>query len=796
LLAISGRVRDSAASPLAQAITVEAYEESALGPRFDRHLGRAAPLEEGRFAITVAVSLGVNARKIYLILTDPKKRFSSVKNGQNEFSPFTDSKGAKKWRSKALDDIEDVDIIISLPERPVPKERYEAVVVGSGFGGSITALTLANKYAEDPGPTNRVCVLERGQWWLSDEIPKTSSGTTDGEPTIREYLEEHDVPYSTWPTTDDLTGLLRVVASSRTMDPVRGVYDYRTMKNVSVLSASGVGGGSLVYFNLTTRPDPTTYADWAVQKGNDRTLDKKYSYREIYGDEAASAYFEELSSADDKTLDYFDIAMNFIGVNKITTTAALGRFKLGKTKVFQDAAAQVDLSSGDLMNAGELDADLSITDVREGAFGAHAPTKAERMRLSLQTNVCQRAGRCGLGCISDARHTMSQRLYDAVSDGKPIDIFPLCQVDSVEENADGSGIRYNILLTDYRDDPKGVRRKIQANTVVLAAGTLGSTQILHRSSALRKSGAVGKRFSTNGDTFGIVSPTKEIVDPGRGPLLTSIARYGEKQTGSLDFSLEDLGIPRMFGEVLPFLLGAMALEKGIGTNTPQTNLGDLFKSHVIDKVSADLRAGGGALQRMEGLEVSASHILTKAVAKVRGGMNELKLDAETMATPPEERLQKMLVLFGMGRDESMGRLVVDENGALTLDGPYDLEQRVYGAIVDRMKLFAKEIGRDGESNLTIPFWDELRKLGLTAHPLGGCPMGSDASEGVVDGLGRVYAGESGKARHDGLYVVDGSIIPTSLGVNPSLTICALAFRIAEEIAGDKRFWPLRQLPRR
>ena len=161
-----------------------------------------------------------------------------------------------------------------------------------------------------------------------------------------------------------------------------------------------------------------------------------------------------------------------------------------------------------------------------------------------------------------------------------------------------------------------------------------------------------------------------------------------------------------------------------------------------------------------------------------------------MTTPPEDRLQRVIVLFGMGRDESVGRLVADEEGALTLDEPYDLEQGVYGDIVDRMRLFAKEIGRDGESNLTMPFWDEHTKLGLTAHPLGGCPMGRDASEGVVDGLGRVYAAESGRSHHDGLYVVDGSIIPTSLGVNPSLTICALAFRIAEEIAGDKRFWPL------
>jgi cholesterol oxidase len=110
-------------------------------------------------------------------------------------------------------------------------------------------------------------------------------------------------------------------------------------------------------------------------------------------------------------------------------------------------------------------------------------------------------------------------------------------------------------------------------------------------------------------------------------------------------------------------------------------------------------------------------------------------------------------------------------------------------MVDRMKLFARQIGKDGENNLTMLFWDESTKVGLTAHPLGGCPMAKDASEGVVDGMGRVYASESGTSYHEGLYVADGSIIPTSLGVNPSLTICALAFRIAEGIAGEKRFWP-------
>jgi cholesterol oxidase len=413
------------------------------------------------------------------------------------------------------------------------------------------------------------------------------------------------------------------------------------------------------------------------------------------------------------------------------------------------------------------------------------------MQIYWQRNVCQREGRCGLGCISESRHTMSQRLFEAISDGKPIDVFPLCQVDSIEESGDGHGsFRYNILFTDFRDDPKGVQRRVQANTVVLAAGTLGSTEILLRSKSLRKSGALGKRFSTNGDTFGIVSPTKEVVDPGRGPLLTSIARYRDKRTGSHEFSLEDLGVPKMFGEVLSPLLRVMALQKKVGSVVPQTNLGDLFKRHVTDKMTADPRARDELLQTMERIGVDSSRILTGGIAKVRDGIAEMNLGAEAVAAPSETApLRNVMVLFGMGRDEPTGKLVADEKGELTLDEPYDLEQRVYGDMVDRMKLFAKEIGRNGESDLTMPFWDEHARLGLTAHPLGGCPMGKDASEGVVDGLGRVYAAESGTSCHDGLYVADGSIIPTSLGVNPSLTICALAFRIAEDIAGDKRFWP-------
>jgi cholesterol oxidase len=62
----------------------------------------------------------------------------------------------------------------------------------------------------------------------------------------------------------------------------------------------------------------------------------------------------------------------------------------------------------------------------------------------------------------------------------------------------------------------------------------------------------------------------------------------------------------------------------------------------------------------------------------------------------------------------------------------------------------------------------------TAHILGGCAIGRDETEGVIDINHEVF-------NYPGLYVVDGSVIPVNLGVNPSLTITALAERAMSRI---------------
>jgi cholesterol oxidase len=84
-----------------------------------------------------------------------------------------------------------------------------------------------------------------------------------------------------------------------------------------------------------------------------------------------------------------------------------------------------------------------------------------------------------------------------------------------------------------------------------------------------------------------------------------------------------------------------------------------------------------------------------------------------------------------------------------------------------------------------PIWNQWTNQELiSGHPLGGCIMAEDAKDGVVNHKGQVYSNTAGISVHDGLYVMDASIIPRSLGVNPLLTISALAERSCHHLALD------------
>jgi choline dehydrogenase-like flavoprotein len=653
----------------------------------------------------------------------------------------------------------------------LPSGRYEAVVIGSGFGGTIISLSLANKY-EKEGQGKKACILERGQWWISDEIPFNKEGTIDHKSTIREYLVENKIPYGVFPYPDNHQGLLKLLGNSRTINKVKGLYDYRSMRNINVITASGVGGGSLVYFNVTEKPDSFIYMNWPTEKDGHGSLS-----------------------------DYFDMAETFLGVNFITTTEALGTYKLQRTKVFQNAANSIynkyhnDIVNNKKDSSSELDLDarLSITDISKDLFVVDDSNKPEHIihptidevqKYSQEQNVCQRQGRCGLGCVPDSRHSLEKKIYVAINIGKPIDIFPLCEVDSIEETQDAY-YKYKVSFIDHRENKGDIKSTIEAKSVVIAAGTLGSTEILLRSKKLQLSNTLGAHFSTNGDLFGVISPTKESVDATRGPQITSIVRYRDNSIRTVAnkiFSIEDIGIPKMLAEVYSTIIDLMVREEQV------MNFINIFKDIIVNKVTESERKDHLA-RLIKGFEITSSNVLVGIMKEISRDLEKI-LGNNRILHSPEERVNNILTLFGMGADYGNGQLVIDRNNCINLMDNYDLNHEVYNSIINAMQQFAEEIGKDGKNSLIIPLWSKgNNKTAISAHPLGGCPMGNDASNGVVDSMGRVFKGSNGNKIYDDLYVVDGSIIPSPLGVNPSLTIAALAFRIALNIMGDEHLLP-------
>jgi cholesterol oxidase len=134
------------------------------------------------------------------------------------------------------------------------------------------------------------------------------------------------------------------------------------------------------------------------------------------------------------------------------------------------------------------------------------------------------------------------------------------------------------------------------------------------------------------------------------------------------------------------------------------------------------------------------------------------------------RTTRSMPLLGMGNEPPQGRMVLDEHGKLQVEYSLRRARPYFEQVRATMQRIAAELGGKAANNV---LW-RLNAV-LTVHPVGGCPMGATADTGVVDpSTGEVHG-------HAGLHVADGSVMPASVGVNPSLTIAAVSNRFASGI---------------
>jgi hypothetical protein len=191
---------------------------------------------EGYFKIIPQRDIDETNSNVYIIITDDSKKFISVRDRHSrhkrkEFFSVGGTNGWK-WRSQIISNLNNViEIIVTQYNIPVPT-TYDSVVIGSGFGGTIVSLAIAKMYKEK-NENNRVCILERGQWWISHEIP-------DSNP-LRTFLVKNNMPFSTWAYPNDIKGMLAAIGNSRAVNKVQGLFDVKQLKNVNVIVGSGVG---------------------------------------------------------------------------------------------------------------------------------------------------------------------------------------------------------------------------------------------------------------------------------------------------------------------------------------------------------------------------------------------------------------------------------------------------------------------------------------------------------------------------------------------------------------------------
>ncbi|GIM94149.1 cholesterol oxidase [Paractinoplanes toevensis] len=496
---------------------------------------------------------------------------------------------------------------------------YDVVIVGSGFGGSVSALRLTEK-------GYRVGVLEAGRRFTPSTLPKTSWD-------LRNFL---------WAPRFGLRGIQRITV----------------LKDILVLSAAGVGGGSLVYANTLYRPPATFFAD---------------------------PHWSGITDWATELAPHYDQASRMLGVTEQPTMTP-------SDLVIRSVAEDMGVGSTFRRTpVGVFFGEPGRT-VPDPFFGGVGPDRTG----------CTECGNCMIGCKVGAKNRLDVNyLYLAEKAGATV--HPDTEVTAVRP----SGERW-ILTTKAG--------QFTADHVILAAGALGTQRLLH---AMRDTGVlphvsarIGSLTRTNSEALlGAQAPSVPADPYSKGVAITS--SFHPDPTTHIE--------PVRYG--------------------PGSNAMGLLATLLVD--------GGGRVPRpvkFLGQMLRHPYVLLRSLSVRR--WSERTIIALVMQT-----LDNSLTV----RRTKRGRLTTSaghgEPNPTWIPQGHEAVRRI-----------ADKIG--GFPGGTV---GDIFDIPMTAHILGGATIGESSATGVLDAYHRVYG-------YAGLHVVDGSAVPANLGVNPSLTITAMAER--------------------
>lgn len=535
---------------------------------------------------------------------------------------------------------------------------YDYVIIGSGFGGSVSAMRLTEKGYS-------VLVLEKGKRYEDKDFAKTNW----------QYWKYLWMPF------------IRA----------HGILQISILKGVMVLHGAGVGGGSLGYANVLEVPTDETFATPAWNQN-------------IKWGEVLKPHYET--------------AKRMLGVarNPKLWTADLILKQMAEENKMGHTFRATDV--------GAYFGEAGVT-VSDPYFGGEGPDRAG----------CQHCGGCMVGCRHNAKNTLPKNyLYFAEKNGAKIvaeaEVIGLRPVTFDQNKSQVKGHRSDVRYeVEYQSSTKlfKQRQTVYAKNVIFSAGVMGTMKLLLNLRDVRKSlpnvsRKLGTMVRTNSEGLLGSVARKSDINYSQGVAISSIYNHDDMTR------IEPVRYPD--GSSLMRFLAAPLIEKNV--SVPIRILKFLWwaLTHPIDFAKAMFLPGW------------AHNVTILLVMQHADNRMRLKIG------------RSVFTLFRKG-------LVAEEEPGYKINAQVKGSHEVTREFAKRVNGVA--LGSLGENLLGLP---------TTAHILGGAPMGKNSDEGVIDENFQIH-------NYEGLYIVDGSVMPANPGVNPSLTITAIAEYAMSKIVSGK-----------
>ena len=506
--------------------------------------------------------------------------------------------------------------------------EYDYIVIGSGFGGSVASLRLAEKGYS-------VLTLEQGKRYHPKDFPKTNWN-------LSKYL---------WVPSIRFFGFQKLSF-------------YTT---ASILSGTGVGGGSLVYANTLYIPPDAFFKNLSWQRFGD--------WRKI--------------------LEPFYDRASFM----------LGRKKYTKLNIEDQLLEEVSKE----MNAHNT---FETVFVGVNIDGVEQETDPYFNGLGPLRKGCIECAGCMVGCRENAKNTLD-RNYLWFAEKMGVTILP-------ETKAEKITFQNNLYQVETRKITSFFpqkRKVFAAKGIIVAAGALGTLDLLlkqkHKYGSLPLlSDKLGYELRTNAETLCAVSGAK--VKMNNGLAITSV------------FSPDE----QTHVEVVKYPDGSNAMKGFFGL--------------AVGGAASSVQRSGMLLLKT----ITHPWMFLKTVFNFKWSTNTVLFLVMQTADNAMKMVWKRTILGG--------KMKIENSGNKKVPAYIPIGQEV-------TERYARKVTGVPQNILLEVFFNRP----TTAHILGGCPMSETEETGVIDKNLKVHG-------YPDFHIVDGSVIQGNIGVNPSLTITAMA----------------------